>query len=63
METPPVSLPRKKRGPVPRLGPVVQTHVYIPADLVEWAKQHKEGMSGLMRRLLAQERERESALS
>src|SRR4029434_4749200 len=46
-------LPRKTPGPVPRRGIVVQSHVYVPEDLFEWAK--KEGFSALVRRLLAEE--------
>jgi hypothetical protein len=50
--------PRKKPGPVPRLGPVVQSHVYIPEDLFEWAKHQEEGFSALVRKVLAAERKR-----
>lgn len=59
METTPLNPPRKKRGPTPRLGPVVQTGVYLPYELLEWAKEQKEGLSGLVRRLLSEERERQ----
>jgi hypothetical protein len=60
MESAPENRPKKKRGPVARLGPVVQTHVYIPEDLFAWAKHQKEGFSALMRRLLAEEYERQT---
>jgi len=60
MKRAPENRPQKKRGPVPRLGPVVQTHVYVPEDLFEWAKHQKEGFSALMRRLLAEEYARQT---
>jgi len=42
----------KKRGPAPRLGPMMDTHLYLPPDLVEWAKHTPEGFTGMMRRLI-----------
>ena len=50
---------RKKRGPLPRLGPLVQSHVYLPESLLVWAKQQPERLSGLVRRLLEEERSRQ----
>jgi len=41
--------PHKKTGPVPRVGPVVPTHVYISEELCEWAKHQPEGLSALVR--------------
>jgi hypothetical protein len=58
MERAPRPPPRKKPGPVPRLGPVVQSHVYVPEDLFEWAKHQEEGFSALVRKLLLEERKR-----
>jgi len=57
-ETPPPSPQRKRRGPKPRLGVQVSTHVLLPPELMEWAKDQPEGLSGLIRQLLAAERER-----
>jgi hypothetical protein len=62
METPQVpQVPmQRKRGPVPRLGPVVHAGIYISEDLLVWAKAQEEGLSGLVRRLLADERKKRS---
>jgi hypothetical protein len=43
----------KKRGPVPK--GLVDTHIRLPEWLVEWAKVHPEGLSSMLRRLLAEE--------
>jgi hypothetical protein len=55
--------PKKKRGPAKRLPPMVDTHIFLPPDLLEWAKQHTEGLAPLVRRLLAQERARLDAVT
>ena len=52
---------RKRRGPIPRLGVQIGVHVKLPPDLVEWAKNQPEGMSALIRRLLAEEQQRRSS--
>jgi hypothetical protein len=57
--TKPRAQPKKKRGPAKRLSPMVDTHLHMPADLLEWAKQTPEGFAPLVRRLLRQERERQ----
>jgi hypothetical protein len=33
----------------------VDTHLGLPPDLLQWARQHPEGLGGLVRRLLAAE--------
>jgi hypothetical protein len=48
--------PSKKRGPVPK--GYVDTHVLAEPELIEWAKAQREGLSGLFRLLLRQERSR-----
>jgi hypothetical protein len=57
---------RKKPSPQPKKpGPPKRgyghAHILLPPDLIEWAKHHPEGLSGLVRRLLAQERDRLAA--
>jgi len=47
-----------KRGPRPK--GFLRQHVFLPADLAEWAKNHPEGLSGLIRRLLKEEQAREA---
>jgi hypothetical protein len=37
---------------------MVDTHLFVPADLLEWAKSQDEGFSALVRRLLRSERRR-----
>jgi hypothetical protein len=51
----------KKRGPAPKLGRLVDTHIHVDPDLLEWAKQKPEGFAGLVRRLLQQEHARDAA--
>jgi hypothetical protein len=36
---------------------MVDTHVYVPEDLLEWAKMQDEGFAPMVRRLLRHERE------
>jgi hypothetical protein len=55
MDTPIPKQP-KKRGPAPR--GYADTHVLIPPDLLEWAKEQPEGFAGLVRALLREERRR-----
>ena len=50
--------PRKrKRGPVKR--GYEDTHLLLPPELIDWAKQYPEGMGALVRRLLKEEYERQ----
>ena len=58
MDTKPTSQPKKKRGPARRMQNMVDTHLYFPADLLEWAKRQPEGFAPLMRQLAAAERQR-----
>ena len=46
----------KKRGPKPK--GYEDTHVLIPPDLLEWAKDQPEGFAGLVRALLREEHRR-----
>lgn len=55
---PVLTRPHRKPGPPSKLGPLANTHVYIPVDLLEWAKRQPEGFTGLVRHLLAEERAR-----
>jgi hypothetical protein len=55
METNPP--PKTPPGPVNR--GYKATSIQLPPDLLDWAKAHPEGLSGLCRRLLAAERDRE----
>jgi len=41
---------------------MVDTHIFLPPDLLEWAKHQEEGLAGLVRRLLMQERHRRTRL-
>lgn len=45
----------KKRGPVPSVPPMVDTHVYLPENLLEWAKHQPGGFARLVRALLLTE--------
>ena len=40
---------------------MMDTHLYLPPDLVEWAKHTPEGFTGMMRRLIREEYERQKA--
>jgi hypothetical protein len=44
---------RKKPGPRPK--GYVRQQAFLPKDIAEWAKDHPEGYSGLVRRLLTEE--------
>ncbi len=48
----------KKRGPVKQMN-MVNTHVHLPEELVEWAKHQPEKLSPMVRRLLAEERRKQ----
>jgi hypothetical protein len=48
---------QKKRGQIPK--GYVDTHILIQPELLEWAKHQPEGLAGLVRRLLADERARQ----
>jgi hypothetical protein len=50
---------QKKKGPVPK--GLIDTHISLPEWLVEWAKAHPEGLSSMLRRLLAEEYDRQQA--
>lgn len=56
MDTTTLTKAPKKRGPKPK--GYEDTHVLIPPDLLEWAKDQPEGFAGLVRTLLHQERTR-----
>lgn len=56
MENPSISHTQKKRGP--RKRGYGNAHVLLPPDLIEWGKSQDEGLSGLVRRLLTEERRR-----
>lgn len=58
METTSVLTQPKRRGPVPKLGRMVDTHLHFPPDLLEWAKNQPEGFAALCRLLVEQERQR-----
>lgn len=58
METTSILTQPKRRGPAPKLGRMVDTHLHFPPDLLEWAKNQPEGFAGLMRVLAEQERQR-----
>jgi hypothetical protein len=49
--------PKKKRGPAKRLPPMVDTHLFLPAELLEWAKVQPEGFAPLVRQLLITEQQ------
>ena len=57
METPLVPKVPKKHGPVPK--GYVDAHILIPPYLNDWAKHQPEGLSGLIRRLLKEEYDRQ----
>jgi hypothetical protein len=61
METTSTPTQPKRRGPAPKLGRMVDTHIHVDPDLLEWAKQKPEGFAGLVRRLLQQEHARDAA--
>ena len=46
--------PKKKRGPAKKLQPMVDTHLFVPPYLLDWAKVQPEGFAGMVRRLLQQ---------
>lgn len=60
MDTPTLKQP-KKRGPAPK--GYEDTHVLIPPELLEWAKQQPEGFAGLVRALLREEHKRRETAS
>lgn len=45
-----------KRGPISK--GYVRANMYLDEEMIGWAKDHPEGLSGLLRRLLRQERDR-----
>jgi hypothetical protein len=47
---------KQKPGQVPR--GYKQTVIQLPPDLLEWAKHQPEGLAGLARMLMTQERQR-----
>jgi hypothetical protein len=53
--------PRRKPGPHPK--GYKRQHIFLPSHLADWAKDQEGGLSGLVRRLLAEERQRESSTS
>ena len=59
MDEAPITPPRKQGRPK-RGNLVKQFTIMLPPELHEWAMQHREGFSGLVRRLLAEERIREA---
>ena len=50
----------RKRGQIPK--GYVDTHILIQPELLEWAKRQPEGLAGLVRRLLADERAKQRTL-
>lgn len=54
---PPHGQSKKKRGPVARKN-MVDTHLYLPEDLLEWAKHQEGGFANLVRQLLHEARQR-----
>lgn len=58
MDTPATLTQPKRRGPAPKLGRMVDTHLHFPPDLLEWAKNQPEGFAALCRYLVEQERQR-----
>lgn len=46
----------RKPGPIPK--GYKQTVIQLPPDLLEWAKRQPEGLAGLARLLMAEERQR-----
>jgi len=55
MDTAPSARVPKKPGPV-KQGGMVDTHIHLPAELLEWAKHQPERLSPMIRRLLTEER-------
>ena len=55
MDTAPSERVPKKRGPVKQVG-MADTHIHLPAELLEWAKNQPERLSPMIRRLLTEER-------
>ena len=43
-----------KPGPKPK--GFKRVNAFLPPDMIEWGKDHPEGLSGLIRRLMATER-------
>jgi hypothetical protein len=52
---------RRKPGPIPK--GYKRHNIFLPLDLAEWAKQQPNGMSELIRRLLAEARQQLDASS
>ena len=46
----------RKRGPIKRLPAMVDTHIFMPEDLADWAKAQPNGMAALVRELLRKAR-------
>lgn len=53
--------PRKKPGPKPRNYKRVDVHFYVDPDDYEWFKDQPEGFAGLIRRLMKDYRQRQTA--
>jgi hypothetical protein len=51
----------KKRGPIPR--GYVSTHVMLPPEMIDWAKEQPEGLSGIVRHAVGEVQKRRKALS
>jgi hypothetical protein len=54
------SPPKKKRGPARKPNRMVDTHIHMPEDLLEWCKRQPEGFAGLVRMLCTLEKHRRS---
>ena len=53
---------RKKPGRTPAPGPPnYKRNILLPDELTDWAKEQPEGLSGLVRKLLEDERKRREA--
>jgi hypothetical protein len=63
METFEAPRPKKKRGPAKRFHNMVDTHLYLPPDLLDWAKAQEEGFAPLVRRVLTAERQRRERMA
>ena len=46
----------RKRGPIKHLPAMVDTHIFMPEDLSDWAKEQPGGMASLVRQLLTKAR-------
>ena len=57
MSTSPDTKQPKKRGPAPK--GYVDTHIFLPPEIIEWGKTKPDGLSSLIRRLCIEERDRE----